>query len=212
LEASHDPLHALEVCEHLLVPLLEVDELVLRIRSGEDHKNGVHLIGGTHPDELINPDLLLGLALKLCWAYANGNGLNFGVPTRLANSTTSTGSLAPPFPGKNWSATEIRQLVEGVDIFIAPNINPDRRTYVQPNYEVTQVVPARDSVRPPVIEKALATRIERLVARLERHASPQLSRSPHCDPQGLKSHCRQDRPRRAQAAALIGDIHGSEAT
>jgi murein tripeptide amidase MpaA len=84
----------------------------LRIRSaGGGARNGVLLVGGTHARELINPDLLAGLALKLCWAYTNGTGLTFG--------------------GKAWSATDIRLAVDGLDIFIAPLINPDGREHVQ---------------------------------------------------------------------------------
>jgi carboxypeptidase T len=110
----------------------------VRIRSGEDQTHGVLLIGGTHACELINPDLLLGLAWKLCFAYANDIGLDFGAPTRLPNASPATASLAPsapPFPGKRYSAEEIRELVEGLDIFIAPNVNPDGRTYVLSSYD-----------------------------------------------------------------------------
>ena len=84
----------------------------LRIRSaGGGERNGVLLVGGTHARELINPDLLAGFALKLCWAYTNGTGLTFG--------------------GKAWSATDVRVAVDGLDIFIAPLINPDGREHVQ---------------------------------------------------------------------------------
>jgi murein tripeptide amidase MpaA len=84
----------------------------LRIRSrGEGERNGVLLIGGTHARELINPDLLASFALRLCWAYTNGSGLTYG--------------------GKTWSSTEVRLAVDGLDIFIAPLINPDGRTHVQ---------------------------------------------------------------------------------
>jgi hypothetical protein len=38
----------------------------------------------------------------------------------------------------------------------------------------TRIVLARDSDHPPVIEKGLATRIDRLATHLERHARPQL--------------------------------------
>jgi murein tripeptide amidase MpaA len=97
------------------LPELSADQRLvvraLRIRAGEGDRNGVLLIGGTHARELINPDLLASLALKLCWAYANKVGLSFG--------------------GKTWSATEIRLVVDGMDIFIVPNINPDGRNYVQ---------------------------------------------------------------------------------
>ena len=69
------------------------------------------LVGGTHARELINPDLLAGLALRLCWAYTNGTGLTFG--------------------GKAWSSTDVRLVVDGLDIFIVPLINPDGRAWVQ---------------------------------------------------------------------------------
>jgi murein tripeptide amidase MpaA len=86
----------------------------LRIRSDPDRggdRNGVFLVGGTHARELINPDLLAGLALKLCWAYTHGTGLTFG--------------------GRAWSATDVRLVVDGLDIFIVPLINPDGREHVQ---------------------------------------------------------------------------------
>lgn len=81
------------------------------VRAGAGDRNGALLIGGTHARELINPDCLVGLAFKLCWAYDNNLGLTFG--------------------GKEWSRTEVRLLVDGMDIFIVPNINPDGREYVQ---------------------------------------------------------------------------------
>jgi carboxypeptidase T len=84
----------------------------LRIRSpGGGDRNGVLLVGGTHARELINPDLLASLAVRLCWAYTNGTGLTFG--------------------GKSWSSTDVRLVVDGLDIFIVPLINPDGREYVQ---------------------------------------------------------------------------------
>jgi murein tripeptide amidase MpaA len=99
----------------IVLPETSVEHRViraLRIRSaGGGDRNGVLLVGGTHARELINPDLLAGLALKLCWAYTNGTGLTFG--------------------GKAWSATDIKLLVDGLDIFVAPLINPDGHEYVQ---------------------------------------------------------------------------------
>jgi murein tripeptide amidase MpaA len=83
----------------------------IRIRSGAGDRNGVLLVGGTHARELINPDLLAGLALKLCWAYANNTGLTFG--------------------GQAWAAADVRLLVEGLDLFILPLLNPDGREHVQ---------------------------------------------------------------------------------
>jgi murein tripeptide amidase MpaA len=84
----------------------------LRIRSqGAGDRNGVLIFGGTHARELINPDLIAGLAVKLCWAYSTGNGLTFG--------------------GKAWSPTDVKLIVDGLDIFVVPLINPDGREYVQ---------------------------------------------------------------------------------
>jgi murein tripeptide amidase MpaA len=83
----------------------------IRIRAGAGDRNGALLMAGTHARELINPDCLVGLAFKLCWAYDNNLGLVFG--------------------DKEWSRTEVRLLVDGMDIFIVPNINPDGREYVQ---------------------------------------------------------------------------------
>lgn len=83
----------------------------LRIRGGSGSRNGVLVVAGAHARELINPDALVGLAYKLCWAYDNQVGITLG--------------------GKVWSATEIRVLVDGLDIFILPNMNPDGREYVR---------------------------------------------------------------------------------
>ncbi|HEY1545015.1 MAG TPA: M14 family zinc carboxypeptidase [Xanthobacteraceae bacterium] len=85
----------------------------LRIRGGAStgDRNGVLLVGGHHARELINPDALVGLAYQLCWAYDNGIGITLG----------------PTF----WSANTVRSLVEGLDIFILPNVNPDGREFVR---------------------------------------------------------------------------------
>jgi carboxypeptidase T len=94
----------------------------LRMRSGSDPRNGVLLIGGAHARELINPDLLVYLALRIGWAYKHNLELRFQVG---------------PFDwlgGKRYTEREVELLLEGLDIFIVPNINPDGRTYVLDNY------------------------------------------------------------------------------
>jgi carboxypeptidase T len=85
----------------------------LRIRGGANtgDRNGVLLVGGHHARELINPDALVGLAYQLCWAYENDIGV----------------TLDAAF----WSANDIRTVVEGLDIFILPNVNPDGREFVR---------------------------------------------------------------------------------
>jgi murein tripeptide amidase MpaA len=94
----------------------------LRMRSGSDSRNGVLLIGGTHARELINPDLLVYLALRIGWAYQNNLELRFHV-----------GPL-DWLGGKRYTEREVELLLEGLDIFIVPNINPDGRTFVLDHY------------------------------------------------------------------------------
>src|SRR6516165_11500485 len=51
----------------------------VRIGAGTATKrNGVLMVGGLHAREIVNPDLLVTLAYKLCAAYVGGTGLNFG--------------------------------------------------------------------------------------------------------------------------------------
>jgi carboxypeptidase T len=84
----------------------------IKIASGEGcNRRGVLFIGGTHARELINPDLLVTLALKLCQAYTNNTGLTFG--------------------GKSYTSASIKLIIQSLDIFILPLLNPDGRVYVQ---------------------------------------------------------------------------------
>lgn len=78
--------------------------------SGDD-RHGVLFIGGCHARELINPDMLVSLALKLCQAYTNNTGLTFG--------------------GRSYAAGTIQVLVDALDIYIFPLVNPDGRAHVQ---------------------------------------------------------------------------------
>jgi murein tripeptide amidase MpaA len=75
------------------------------------NRRGVLLIGGVHAREIVNPDMLLALALNLCRAYTSGTGLSYGP--------------------KAFSAATIRSLIDRLDIFILPLVNPDGRAYVQ---------------------------------------------------------------------------------
>lgn len=84
----------------------------LEIAKGSTtNKHGVLFIGGVHARELINPDLLLSFALKLCQAYTDGTGLVFGA--------------------KSYSSSDVKLIVDNLDIFILPLVNPDGRVYVQ---------------------------------------------------------------------------------
>ncbi len=78
--------------------------------SGSD-RHGVLFIGGVHARELINPDLLVTLALKICQAYSTNTGLTFG--------------------GKSYAASTIKLIVDALDLYFLPLVNPDGRAYVQ---------------------------------------------------------------------------------
>jgi murein tripeptide amidase MpaA len=83
----------------------------IKIARGGGHRHGVLIIAGVHARELINPDMLVSLALNLCRAFTDETGLTFG--------------------GKSYSAETIQLLVRGLDIFMFPLVNPDGRQHVQ---------------------------------------------------------------------------------
>ena len=80
--------------------------------SGTDRR-GILFLGGVHARELINPDLLVALAIRLCEAYTNNTGLTFG--------------------GRTYEAGTIKLLIDALDIWMLPLVNPDGRNYVQKN-------------------------------------------------------------------------------
>ncbi len=75
------------------------------------NRRGVLFIGGLHARELINPDMLAMLALRLCQSYVTNTGLTFG--------------------NKTYSAATIKLIIEGIDLYIFPLVNPDGREFVQ---------------------------------------------------------------------------------
>ena len=84
----------------------------LKIAGGTGaNRPGVLFLGGVHAREIINPDTLVSLALRLCQAYDGGTGLTFG--------------------GKAYGDDAIRSIVDALDIFMIPLVNPDGRRHVQ---------------------------------------------------------------------------------
>src|SRR6476659_669164 len=83
----------------------------VRIASGKGTRPGVIFIGGVHARELINPDLLVTFGLNLSQAYTNGTGLNFGP--------------------KSYDSATIKNIVDTLDVFLFPLVNPDGRAFVQ---------------------------------------------------------------------------------
>ncbi|WP_395727084.1 M14 family zinc carboxypeptidase [Nakamurella sp.] len=75
-----------------------------------DRRPGVLLIGGTHARELMNPDLLVELAVDLVAAYRNGTDVVLG--------------------NRTWPAAQLRAMLDTVALYLLPCVNPDGRTYV----------------------------------------------------------------------------------
>jgi murein tripeptide amidase MpaA len=84
-----------------------VHAIRLRAGAGGAARRGVLLIGGTHSRELMNPDLLVELAAHLIVSYRNGTDIVLG--------------------GRTWPARDIEIMLEALDIYIVPCINPDGR-------------------------------------------------------------------------------------
>jgi murein tripeptide amidase MpaA len=88
------------------------DVFALRMRAGggSSTRRGVLIVGGTHARELMNPDAIVEFAIDLLTSYLNGTDTNYG--------------------GRTWPAADVKLIVEAMDIWLVPCINPDGRTYV----------------------------------------------------------------------------------
>ena len=83
----------------------------LRLRAGTGpERRGVLLVGGTHARELMNPDAIVELAVDLFVSYVNGSDLVYG--------------------GRRWPAADIKLILEALDIWMVPCMNPDGRVHV----------------------------------------------------------------------------------
>jgi murein tripeptide amidase MpaA len=83
----------------------------LRIRAGSgENRRAVLVTGGTHARELMNPDAIVDLALDLLLSYANGTDIVYG--------------------GATWSAVDVQRILESIDLWFVPCLNPDGRDYV----------------------------------------------------------------------------------
>ena len=86
----------------------------LRITAGSCQRTGVLLISGTHAREWGGPDILINLAADLLEAWSAGTGLVYG--------------------GTSFTAAEVRQILERVELIVFPDINPDGRHHSQTVY------------------------------------------------------------------------------
>lgn len=103
------------ICHPVTLPEKTIegrDVLAFRLAAGaKTERRGVLYIGGTHARELVNPDLVLSLALKLCQSYTGNTSLVFGP--------------------KVYTSGTVKLILESLDIFVIPLLNPDGRAWVQ---------------------------------------------------------------------------------
>lgn len=78
-------------------------------KGSEPNRIGVYFIGGVHAREWGSSDILINFIEKVSQAYQTNTGLNFGE--------------------KSFSATQIQDIINRLDIFIFPQVNPDGRYY-----------------------------------------------------------------------------------
>lgn len=110
LAAAYPALAELIVSSHLTHEGRQTH--ILRVgtkRNGE--VDGILILGGVHAREWVPPDALVSLAADLLEAYELGTGLGYG--------------------NKSFSANDIRQLMESLNLFIYACVNPDGRHYSQ---------------------------------------------------------------------------------
>jgi murein tripeptide amidase MpaA len=85
----------------------------------------VCFIGGAHAREWAPPDALLTLLDRLLTAYEAGGDL--AIP-----AFTDTGASPDiPYPAASIPAADVKRIVEGVELFVAPCINPDGHAFTQ---------------------------------------------------------------------------------
>jgi hypothetical protein len=81
----------------------------------------VLLVGGVHARELAPPDALVSFLEKLATAYAASSAITYPSWTDPVNSIVYD-SFTIPWP---W----VRKVVESLDLYVAPLVNPDGRDY-----------------------------------------------------------------------------------
>jgi carboxypeptidase T len=83
---------------------------LLRIGKGAaGDRPGIYLLGGVHAREWGSPDILLHFVNQLAGAYSSGAAIKIGT--------------------KIFSAAKLKGVVEGKDIYVFPQANPDGRLY-----------------------------------------------------------------------------------
>ena len=96
----------------------------LKIGKGSGaNRAGIYFLGGVHAREWGSPDILISFAQQLTQAYRSNTGITLG--------------------GKNFTASQIKSIVNTKDVYLLAQVNPDGR-----NYSMTKEAMWRKNRRP----------------------------------------------------------------
>ena len=82
---------------------------LIRIGAGSGDRAGVYFVGGVHAREWGSADILVNFVELVTEAYRSGSGITL--------------------PGKSFTAPEVKRIVETLDVFVFPQVNPDGRAF-----------------------------------------------------------------------------------
>lgn len=103
------------ICQRITLPHTTIEgrtsHAVLLGSRPANSVDAYYLTGGVHAREWGSCEILINLATDLCDAYAGGTGVAYG--------------------GKQFSAPEVRALIEQLNIIVFPCVNPDGRHFSQ---------------------------------------------------------------------------------
>jgi murein tripeptide amidase MpaA len=103
-----------QICTRIALPNPSVQGrtvYALRLRAGPGgNRRGVLLVGGTHSRELMNPDAIVELGVAMVVSYLLGSDIVLG--------------------GRTWPASDVKLMLDTLDIWLVPCSNPDGREYV----------------------------------------------------------------------------------
>lgn len=110
-EAAHPT-----IAQRIALPLesCELNRTISCLRIGSnnaDEVDGVLLIFGQHAREWVPPEIGLNLMADLLDAYADDHSLSYG--------------------GMSYTAAQVKEIVDNINIFIVPCVNPDGRLWTQ---------------------------------------------------------------------------------
>jgi murein tripeptide amidase MpaA len=103
------------ICQLIVLPNTSIEGRTCRaVRIGSadaGDRDAVLLTGAVHAREWGGAEICVNVAADLCEAYVGGTGLGYG--------------------GKSFTGDEVRSIVDGLNVFIFPQVNPDGRHFSQ---------------------------------------------------------------------------------